>query len=167
MVESKVCPNKVYAPVRIKQIKPGQWKWKGLCWAHYKEGVEKWDFKPSGVFVGRFPTFCGEVVVENPPLREAVPTKYRPDDPMYTFVVMTGELGSLCKQYIRSQHYYISDRKMSAAYMAECRQALADLITQCRLLVEELSLDWDGLIRDGEEAFRERMKDIVKWQEGK
>ena len=93
-------------------------------------------------------------------------TKYRPDDPMFTFVVMTWELGSICRQYVRAQHYFTADRKLSNTYKAECRMALADLITQCRLLAEELNHNWDDLVKDGEEAFKERMKDIVNWQEG-
>lgn len=96
-------------------------------------------------------------------LREHL-SKHRPDDPMYTFVVMTWELGNICRSYVRANHKGSSEAK---AYLQEGRMALADLVTQCRLLAEEMDLDWDGLVTDGEEAFLERMKDIDNWVEGR
>lgn len=96
-------------------------------------------------------------------LRDKLPPQ-RPDDPETTFVVMMWQLGMVCRQWTRHKLY--ADEKIRRAYRAEARQSLAGLITQCRLLAEECEWDWDGLIRDGEEEFVERMGEIPNWGKG-
>ena len=91
-------------------------------------------------------------------------SKHRPDTPEATFIVMMWELGGLCRSYQRAMLH--SDDVIRRSYLAEARMSLADLITQCKLLAEQLGYDWGGLVKDGEEAFVERMGNIDQWKAG-
>lgn len=77
--------------------------------------------------------------------------------------VMMVQLGYIAHGFVYGEH--ASDKKDargSAAYFAESRLALADLITQCRVLAEERGWKWDELVADGEERFLERMDELKR-----
>ena len=98
-------------------------------------------------------------------LKDLIP-KQRPPHPLYTTNIMTIELGWVVHGLVYSR-YKEEGSDMWRAYRAESRKNLADLITQCRLLAEQCNWDYDELVIDGEETFRERMKEIGGWYEGK
>lgn len=74
-----------------------------------------------------------------------------------TLNIITYELGDLHKCVVYSETRY---PHLKEAYMAEAKIALADIITQTRLLAEMLGADFETLMVDGEERFRERMEEM-------
>ena len=82
---------------------------------------------------------------------------WRPESLRELITIILYELGDFtkCVVYAESRYMHLKD-----AYMAEARIALADMITQTRLLTEAIGADWDELWRDGEERFRERMIEL-------
>ncbi len=77
--------------------------------------------------------------------------------------VMMYQLGHLSHGLVYAEHSM--DRKAkstSNAYRAEARLALCDLVTQCRLISEEQDWNWDIVVADGEERFRERMDELKR-----
>lgn len=77
--------------------------------------------------------------------------------------VLSYELG----QAIRSAVYALATKQgleVERAHMANMRIEIADLITQCRVLAQERSWEWDELLVDGEERFYERMTELRKGQ---
>lgn len=88
-------------------------------------------------------------------LLDIVP-KGRKQDPATLLNILTYELGWVA----HGVHYAsIREGKESKAYLAEARINLADLLTTSRQLAEKLGWDWDQLVADGEERFREKMED--------
>jgi len=78
------------------------------------------------------------------------------ETPRSLSTIMTYELGDLVKSLV----YAEVRRDCEAAYLAEARIALADIITQTYILAEVLGADWQDLRLDGEERFRERMTEL-------
>ena len=72
-----------------------------------------------------------------------------------TVTVMAYELGDLAKAIV----YGHLDDGGDLVYRAEARVALADLITQCRVMGELLESPFSGLVGFGEERFMERVKE--------
>jgi hypothetical protein len=74
---------------------------------------------------------------------------------------MTYELGGVVNGLIYARHKSSwGDSKGAASYEASARINLADLVTQCQLLAEQKKWRWIDLCNDGNERFRERMKEI-------
>lgn len=96
-------------------------------------------------------------------LREHLPTNRRPDDPLYTTNVMTYELGALVKCLLYARHQgtlgHVLERK---AYLKEAEHKLGSLVTQARLLAEELAWSWTDLLEDGKATFIDRMEELRK-----
>ncbi len=93
-------------------------------------------------------------------LRSALPPG-RPDEPLYTCNVLSYEVGELIKCLIYSRHRQENeDDRGHRAYTVLGRIALADALTQCRLLAEEMAWDFEELLVDGKERFLERMSEI-------
>lgn len=92
---------------------------------------------------------------------EEMPPEAKPGDPFWTTNIMTYELGSLIRALVR-RHIKVSqhDEKGANSYLQEARIELADLITQCRVLAEEMGWKWFELKIDGHERFVERMQEI-------
>lgn len=95
-------------------------------------------------------------------LVDRMPSECEPENPYHTLNIMTYELGSLVRALI---YYKITgktgeDERTLSAYVADARIGLADLITQCRVLAEQMGWKWITLENDGLERFQERMKEI-------
>ena len=75
-----------------------------------------------------------------------------------TLEVLLYQLGDFAKCDI----YRRRQPQAARAYHVEARLALADAIVQLRLLSEKMGWDWWELWEDGEERFRERMKELGK-----
>jgi hypothetical protein len=76
---------------------------------------------------------------------------------------MLTQLGAISRSTVYGEH--AADRKerlQVAAYKAEKRIALADLVAQCRLMAEEEGWDYRILEEDGHERFIERMDELRK-----
>lgn len=94
-------------------------------------------------------------------LRDYMPAAAKPEDPLRTTTIMTYELGSIIRALIYAKHEHSQGNVVSVnAYLTTARIGLADLITQARLLAEQMGWKWFELENDGEERFRERMKEI-------
>jgi len=94
-------------------------------------------------------------------LKDAMPKQARPSDPIWTTSVMTRELGRVIEGLMYAHHKRSwGDDKGVRIREADARINLADLITQCRVLAEQMSWPWLTLLKDGEERFLERMTDI-------
>ena len=94
-------------------------------------------------------------------LVEKAPDHANPEDPIWTTTIMTYELGSVVRGLVKARLKRLSgDHKGEKAYLAEARIELADLITQCHFLAEQMKWDRADLIQDGVERFEERMREI-------
>lgn len=91
-------------------------------------------------------------------IAEKVATISNPHDPIWTTTIMTYELGSLVQSLIRARISNVcNELKSKKANEASARVELADLITQCYFLAEQMGWDRFDLENDGEERFKERM----------
>jgi NTP pyrophosphatase (non-canonical NTP hydrolase) len=97
-------------------------------------------------------------------LRDIMPASAGPEEPLHTTNVMLYELGSLTRCLVRMHHRTargVGDEG-TRALKATARIELADLLTQVRLLAEQMGWDMIGLENDGMERFKERMSEIRK-----
>ena len=93
-------------------------------------------------------------------LVNAMPPGAQPGNTLKTLVVMGYELGGIQRNLIYAG--VTEDPQMYDARVGGARIELADLITQCRLLAEQYRWSWDSLVADGEERFRERMRELAE-----
>ena len=94
-------------------------------------------------------------------LKDLMPYEAKPDSTERTINVMCYELGSLSKSLVYAEHKAsMGNTAGSLAYTANARIELADLITQCYLLAEQMGWKWIDLENDGRERFRQRMEEI-------
>lgn len=77
-----------------------------------------------------------------------------------TMTVMAREFGQLATAIL----YGNLQTEHDAAYLAEAKMAVADLLTQCRILAELLDADWEQLVSLGEERFLERAEEHKRGQ---
>lgn len=89
----------------------------------------------------------------------------KPEDPIWTTNIMLYELGLMTKNLIygwgrRKRARDHDDVLKANAYLADAKMELADLVTQCRVMAEQLDCDWSTLVSDGEERFAERMDEL-------
>jgi len=90
-----------------------------------------------------------------------MPAEAKPEDELHTCNIMTYELGAVVNSLVWAKHKRSwGDTKGANARRESARVDLADLITQCRLLAEQMYWSWFELERDGQERFLERMKEI-------
>ena len=75
-------------------------------------------------------------------------------NPLSTVNIALYELGDVAKCLIYSQY------RDKSVYEREARIALADLITVCSLLAEQMDWDWGKIVTDGQERFLERTAEI-------
>ena len=94
-------------------------------------------------------------------LVDGMPALAKPENHMWTTTIMTYELGSLIRALVRAgvKSTY-GDKDGEKSYLAEARIELADLITQTRLLIEQMGWKQVDLENDGEERFCERMEEL-------
>jgi hypothetical protein len=79
--------------------------------------------------------------------------------------VMTYQLGHICHGLVYAEHSADrKDERAANAYRAESRLALCDLVAQCRLISEEQGWNWQKVVADGEERYRERMQELERGQ---
>jgi predicted peptidase len=78
-----------------------------------------------------------------------------------TVWVMTAELGRMvgCLLYAVNAERR-GDPNDKRVYSNSARIECSDLITQCRVLTEQMGWSWEELLADGEERFKERMKEL-------
>lgn len=113
-------------------------------------------------------------------LKESMPPEAKPESEERTCVVMQYELGAIARSLVYAEHALrelrsdVRRNQLVRAHYQEVRINLADLITQCRLLAEQVQdrasalpgdpIDWGlgTLIQDGEERFQLRMEEIRK-----
>ena len=96
-------------------------------------------------------------------LKDCMPVQARPDDPIWTTSVMSRELGRVIEGLMYAHHKHSwGDEKGARIREADARINFADLITQCRVLAEQLNWPWLTLLKDGEERFQERMQEITE-----
>lgn len=94
-------------------------------------------------------------------LMDIMPAQARPEDALHTCNIMTYELGAVVNGLVYAEHKRTwRDLKGVSIREANARINLADLITQCRLLAEQMNWPWPALMIDGEERFQERMQEI-------
>lgn len=94
-------------------------------------------------------------------LRDLMPCEARPDDPLWTTNIMSYELGSVVKGLVYAGHKEVhGEEKSVRAHLANARIGLADLITQCHVLAEQMGWNWLELKNDGRERFEERMREL-------
>jgi len=94
-------------------------------------------------------------------LVEMMPEEAKPSDPVWTTAVMMRELGAVAGSLIYAEHLRAQgDEKGACAREANARIDLADLITQCYVLAEQMKWPWLAMENDGRERFFERMKEI-------
>ena len=84
----------------------------------------------------------------------------KPQTLEYTVNVMAYELGAIARGVV----YADAQPEAAKAHLAEARLGLVDLLTMCRLLAEQMGLDYETLVTDGEERFIERMKEVEQWK---
>jgi len=94
-------------------------------------------------------------------LTDVMPPEAEPGDPLRTTTIMTYELGGMIKSLVYADHKKRQGQEKSyRARMADARIGLADLITQCHVLAEQLGWKMIDLRNDGMERFEERMREI-------
>ena len=94
-------------------------------------------------------------------LTDEMPAGAMPMDELHTCNIMTYELGAVVNGLVYARHKRSwGDVKGANAREKSARINLADLITQCRLLAEQMDWPWFELEKDGQERFFERMKEI-------
>jgi len=72
-------------------------------------------------------------------LVDIMPAAAKPTDPLTTCNIMTYELGAVVNGLVYARHKRSwGDLKGAASYTANARINLADLVTQCQLLAEQL-----------------------------
>lgn len=82
-------------------------------------------------------------------------------DPLRTANIMAYELGYITHDLLYADLKSTwNDEKGVKIRLANARINLADLITMCRLLAEQMDWSWLSLIKDGEERFSDRMEEI-------
>lgn len=97
-------------------------------------------------------------------LKEHMPEKAQPESPERTCLIMTYNLGYVVHEIVYGNNRKTArDPTLVSVHFAEARLNLADLMTQCRLLAEQMGWDEQGLREDGEERFIHRMWEL---QEG-
>ena len=94
-------------------------------------------------------------------LIDIMPAAAKPTDPVWTTSIMTSELGGLIKCQTRAYHR-VKAGGSPTAILGNAYIELAGLITQCRVLAEQMNWKWADLQRDGEEQFRDMMKVITE-----
>lgn len=94
-------------------------------------------------------------------LVEYMPPEARPEDPIWTTSIMTYELGGLVRSLVYAKHKQRQNDDTSyRVRIADARICLADLITQCHVLAEQIGWKWIDLENDGKERFVERMGEL-------
>jgi len=94
-------------------------------------------------------------------LTELMPSQAKPLDPLWTTNIMSYELGAVIRGLVYAHHRKNqTDDSMVSSSLANSRINLADLITQCQLLAEQMDWKWADLVKDGRERFYERMSEI-------
>ena len=84
-----------------------------------------------------------------------------PNDYLKTCNIMTYELGRMIRGLVYMQYSQLSKNELDERIRnKEARIELADLITQCHVIAEQMDWEWKGLEYDGEERFRERMVEL-------
>jgi len=74
---------------------------------------------------------------------------------MAVYLKQLGELAS-------AAYYMRSFKADEAAYIAEARKSLGDLITQIQLSCEMLGLDFDVIADEGFTSFRDKMREVAR-----
>lgn len=98
-------------------------------------------------------------------LIDEMPAAAKPTNVLHTCNIMTYELGAVVSGLVYADlKRSWGDDKGARIREVNARINLADLITQCRVLAEQMNWPWLTLLKDGEERFFERMKEI---EEGK
>jgi len=99
-----------------------------------------------------------------PLLVDEMPEQARPEDPVWTTAVMAYELGSVIRCLVRAEHIQLAGGapERVKALLATARIGAADLITQVRVLSEQMGWKWIDLENDGIERFKERMTEIAE-----
>lgn len=91
-------------------------------------------------------------------LKEYIPSD---QDVLQSANIATYELGYLIKGLLYAKRHQQAHQELDVkAYNAEARLGLTDLINVCRIIAEQLNLDFDELVADGEERFLERMEQV-------
>lgn len=94
-------------------------------------------------------------------LIELMPEEAEPRSAERTALVMGYELGSVQRSLVYASHKHAQgDYVGKNAHLQSARIELADLITQCQLLAEQMGWKWLELENDGRERFGERMREI-------
>lgn len=91
-------------------------------------------------------------------LLEKIP-KSDPSTPLKTTSIMTYELGSVIKALVYAEHSQLEEDTRKA-YVVSAYLDFVDLITQARILAEQLDWDWSIAVSFGEERFDERMQEL-------
>jgi len=85
------------------------------------------------------------------------------EDPISTTTIMTYELGNVIRALSKARNKVaFGDKKGEAAYLAEARIELADLLTMSYLLAEQMGWRRIDLENEGLERFNERMDEYVE-----
>jgi hypothetical protein len=93
---------------------------------------------------------------------EKMPARAKPEDPVWTVSVMTYELGSLMRALIRASVKQAQGETKSAnAYRAEAMGELSDVVSQCRLLMEQMNWKPVDVQNFGFERFCQRMQELA------
>lgn len=87
-------------------------------------------------------------------LVEKMPDVAKPEDPIWTTVMMMRELGGLVRALCKAQE------SEEMGYDAEARIWLADLITQCYVLAEQKGWKRLELENDGMDRFCRKMEEL-------
>lgn len=90
----------------------------------------------------------------------------RPNNPLYTSLIMQWELGDLVHSLTLAK-WNEETNYSKRAFTVEAKLALSDLYTQCRVMAEQLGVDPEELRKIGEERYLDRCKEIKgKYGEG-
>lgn len=96
-------------------------------------------------------------------LIKLMPQQAQPEDELHTCNIMTYELGAVVNGLVYAKHKRSwGDTKGANAREQSARINLADLVTQCKVLAEQMDWIWIALCNDGVERFGERMKELAE-----
>lgn len=115
----------------------------------------------------RAPSYRWRIPYTNGPLASV-----RPEDemeklilfvqPYYTLVTLNREVGRVAHSLVYgfSAKANKDDEEGAYAYLRFAETEMADVITQCRLLCEQLGWSYEKLLKMGEERYKERMQEL-------
>lgn len=86
--------------------------------------------------------------------------KAEPNNSMRTLVILLYELGAVAHDLIYAKN--APDDRARIANMTNAKANMADVLTQLRLLAEQLGINFDELWKEGEERFIERHEELKK-----